>query len=553
MPDRGKCMFKLISLLLLLTVLNTGLVRAEGIANINVNGKIYQAKEGSYLVKYKASGIRAHANNRLHGQANAKVLQRFSYPEGLELIQVMPGANSTESLKAYRASGDVEYVEPNYIWYANALPNDTLFPQQWALNNIGQSGGVIGADANVLPGWLLTTGDKRVVVGVIDTGVDYSHPDLSNSMWVNNREIPGNRIDDDQNGFIDDVHGINAITGTGNPMDDNMHGTHVAGIIGAQQNNARGVSGIAPNISVAACKFLDASGSGSTASAITCLNYFRDLSRRSQNPVKMVATNNSWAGGPYSQALYDAIADNRRAGILFIAAASNEGQNNDVVNTYPANYFLSNVISVAATNRFDTLPSFSNYGRRSVSVAAPGVDILNTVPRGGYASLSGTSMAAPHVAGLAGLVASYYPNLSWVGIKNRIIAGGESTPAARSATSSGRRIAAYGENGVGSLTCINQQISARILPRASSVTMRLGQRLLLGILSINCEVSNRTSSMLTVSNGIRVTALTLQDNGLGYDQVASDGVFTGIFTASTTGNYTLRFPNNDAVSIRVIR
>lgn len=546
-------MGKLLSLFLFLTVLNTGTVLAEGIVNINVNGKTYQAKEGSFLVKYKSSSLGSQSSNRVHSLADAKVLQRFSFPEGLELIQIRSGVNSTESLKAYRESNDVEYVEPNYIWYANAEPNDTLFPQQWALNNIGQSRGLIGADTNILPAWLLTTGDQGVVVGVIDTGVDYTHPDLSNSMWVNSREIPGNRIDDDRNGFVDDVHGINAITGTGNPMDDNMHGTHVAGIIGAEQDNARGVSGIAPNISVAACKFLDASGSGDTASAITCLNYFRDLSKRSLSPVRVVATNNSWAGGPYSQALYDAIKDNGNAGILFVAAASNEGQNNDAVNTYPANYFLSNVVSVAATDRSDRLASFSNYGRRSVSVAAPGVDILNTLPGGAYGSLSGTSMAAPHVAGLAGLIASYYPNISWVGVKNRILAGGEITSAARTATASGRRIVAYGENGVGSLTCNNQKISTRVLPRASSVTMRVGQRLLLGILSINCEASNRASSMLTVSNGIRLTALTLQDNGLGYDQVTDDGVFTGVFTASTSGNYTLRFPNNDAVTIRVNR
>ena len=466
---------------------------SANIVDVEVDGKIYQAREGEFLVKYKKG--RAHSNNSIRTQSftGVNVIRRFAYPEDLELVKINPGVNAINSMSTFRNNSDVLYVEPNYVWHATDIPNDTYFSYQWGLYNEGQNGGTANADINILPAWDLTTGEKSVVLGVIDTGVDYLHPDLANNMWVNSLEIPNNGIDDDGNGFIDDIHGINAINHSGDPMDDNMHGTHVAGIMAAEHNNSIGVAGVAPNVSIAACKFLDASGSGDTASAIVCLNYFRDLTLRSEDPVRVVATNNSWAGGPYSQALYDAIKEHQDEGILFVAAASNEGQNNDRVNTYPANYFLSNVISVAATDRNDRLATFSNYGKVSVDVAAPGVDIASTIPSNQYASLSGTSMAAPYVAGLAGLIASFDDTLPWYGIKNLILTSGEATDGA-SYTLSGRRILAIGTNGYGALSCQDKGLVKRKLPRASSITLNVGQSVKLAILSVNCDKTTRSTS-----------------------------------------------------------
>jgi subtilisin family serine protease len=333
-------------------------------------------------------------------------------------------------------------------------------------------------------------------------------------------------------------------------MDDNMHGTHVAGIIAAQQNNGIGVSGVAPNVSVAACKFLDASGSGDTAGAILCLNYYRALATRAVNPVNIIATNNSWAGGPYSQALYDAIKANQDAGILFMAAASNDGQNNDSVETYPSNFYLPNLISVAATDNNDKLANFSNYGKVSVAVAAPGVDILATVPNGKYAYLSGTSMATPHVTGLAGLIASYRPSLSWIGIKNLILTGGESVSGANGTTYTGRRILAAGPNGTGSLTCSNQKIVKRVWPRASTVTVKLGQSVALGILSVQCENPTITVGGMSAA-AAAASPIRLTDTGTGVDLVAGDGIFSGTWTPSARGTFRLAFPGNDIVTVKV--
>ena len=203
------------------------------------------------------------------------------------------------------------------------------------MNNTGQSGGVADADIDAPEAWDISTGSHDVIIGVIDTGVDHTHPDLMANIWSNPGEIAGDGIDNDGNGFIDDMHGINAITSVGDPMDDQGHGSHVSGTIDAAGNNGIGVVGINHNVSIIGCKFLSASGSGSLFDALTCIDYFVDLKN---NGINVRATNNSWGGGRFSQALSDAITSSEEANILFVAAAGNDAYDNDAQASYPSGY-----------------------------------------------------------------------------------------------------------------------------------------------------------------------------------------------------------------------
>ena len=327
-------------------------------------------------------------------------------------------------MQGLRRDPRVRYAEFNYLLFACVTPNDPQFNQLWGLHNTGQTGGTTDADIDAPEAWNVTTGSASVLVGVIDSGVDYNHPDLNTNMWTNPGEIAGNGVDDDGNGYVDDIHGINAITNTGNPMDDYFHGTHVAGTIGARGNNGTGVVGVNWNVSIVACKFLSSNGSGSTSNAIQCfqyLNYLKNVQGRN-----VVITSNSWGGGGYSQALRDAMQGLDQPGMapLFHAcAAGNNNRNNDPRAYYPASYTLSNIVSVAATDASDLYASFSSWGSASVDIAAPGVSIYSTRPGNTYGNLNGTSMATPHVAGTAALVHAQFPGLSAAQVKQRILFG----------------------------------------------------------------------------------------------------------------------------------
>jgi thermitase len=341
----------------------------------------------------------------------------------------------------------VEYAEPNYIYElikpvqsvdvnslinppvdysaSNYTPNDPRFGELWGLKNTGsnepggRTPGVLGADIDALRAWDITTGSRNVTVAVIDTGIDYNHPDLQENMWVNVAERDGVAgVDDDGNGYVDDIYGYNFAVGNGNPMDGNGHGTHCAGTIGAIHNNGVGVAGVMDNVTFVAVKFLSDSGSGSTENAIKAVDYATKLN--------VDIMSNSWGGGGYSQALKEAIERASEKGILFTAAAGNSSSNNDQRASYPANYEVPNVISVAATTAQNTLASFSSYGRNTVHIAAPGHNILSTVQRNGYSVFSGTSMATPHVSGALGLLVAAEGRLPVADVKERLI--GTSVP-----------------------------------------------------------------------------------------------------------------------------
>ncbi|MEE8452775.1 MAG: S8 family serine peptidase [Thermoguttaceae bacterium] len=315
-----------------------------------------------------------------------------------------------------------EYVVSYEIDVARQLqmtPNDASYSQLWGLNNTGQSGGTADADIDAPEAWDISTGSSDIVVAVIDTGVNYNHQDLAANIWTNPGEIAGNGIDDDGNGFVDDVHGYDFINNDGDPMDDHGHGTHVSGTIAGAGNDGVGVVGVNWSSSIMGLKFLSASGSGYTSDAVSAVNYATMM--RTQYGVNVRVTSNSWGGGGSSTAMANAIEASGNAGILFVAAAGNSASNNDVSPHYPSNYNVFNVLSVAATDRNDNLASFSSYGATTVHLAAPGVSIYSTTLGNGYASWSGTSMATPHVSGVAALAWSVDPDATVADIRSAIL------------------------------------------------------------------------------------------------------------------------------------
>jgi len=273
-----------------------------------------------------------------------------------------------------------------------------------------------GFDIDAPEAWKIWTGEigKGITVAVIDTGIDYNHEDLKEQMWNNPLEIPDNGVDDDDNGYIDDIHGADFANDDGDPMDDQMHGTHCAGTIAGVGNNRFGVTGVAwRGVRLMALKFLDASGAGRTSDAIRAIDYAVAQGAK--------IASNSWGGGGSNSALRAAIEHAEAAGMLFTAASGNEGLNNDEVPSFPANYEIPNIISVASSTWEGELSDFSCFGNHTVHVAAPGSNIYSTVPGGGFATLSGTSMATPHVSGLAALVWMYRPMLSMHQVRQVII------------------------------------------------------------------------------------------------------------------------------------
>lgn len=366
------------------------------------------------IVKFKGGQFRLQALSEVKSQYRLQSIKEIRNLN-IYVFKLPKGKTPHEIIAELRKRPDVEYAEPDYIYTIRAtIPNDPLWNYLWGLVKI-----------QAPSAWDITTGSQSVVVAVIDTGVDYNHPDLQANMWK-----------DPATGY----YGKNCITGAPNPndpMDDNGHGTHVAGTIGAVGNNSIGVVGVNWQVKIMALKFMRNDGSGTTSDAIDCINY------AIQKGAHII--NASWGDYGYSQILRDAIASAKNAGILFVAAAGNESNDNDLIPLYPASYDLENIISVAATDKNDLLASFSNYGRNSVHVGAPGVDIRSTVPGNvyGYSDGTGTSMASPHVAGLAALLKAQNPNYTWRELKCRIMKGVDSAPDLNGKTITGGRINAY--------------------------------------------------------------------------------------------------------------
>ncbi|WP_283787659.1 S8 family serine peptidase [Bermanella sp. WJH001] len=327
---------------------------------------------------------------------------------------------------------EVLYAEPDYLVSIDSIPNDASFTQQWAVNNEQQTGGVFDADIDAVEAWGRTTDGSNVVVAVIDTGVNYNHSDLANNIWTNTDEIPGNGIDDDANGFIDDVHGYDFVNNDGDPMDDNDHGTHCAGIIGAEGDNGIGIAGTVHTAQIMAVKFLSASGGGQASDAIESILYAVD------NGANIL--NNSWGGGGFSQGILDAIEYANQRDVLFVAAAGNSSVNTDNSPNYPSGYDTQNMLAVASTTHADALSNFSNYGVTTVDLGAPGSDILSTVSNGGYDSFSGTSMATPYVAGAAVMIRSNYPSLSAIEVKQILMDTVDLVPSLNGKTVTGGRL-----------------------------------------------------------------------------------------------------------------
>jgi len=350
-------------------------------------------------------------------------------------VEHIAGISVEQAVTKYSDNTAVEFIEPNYILTADEIPNDPRFGELWGLRNLGQTGGTPGADISAVSAWDVFSGTSDVLIGVIDTGVDYLHPDLAANIYVNVNEIAGNGIDDDHNGFIDDVHGWDFINHDNDPMDDNGHGTHVSGTIGAVGNNSLGVVGVNWHVRIMPLKFLGSGGSGSTADAVSCVEYATMMGVR--------LTSNSWGGGGFSEAMRQAIADAGAAGILFVAAAGNDGTDNDLIPHYPASYSEPNVISVAATDDHDRLASFSCFGRTSVDLAAPGVSILSTMRSNAYAVLSGTSMATPHVSGALALIIGRFPAMSGADAKGLLLAGVDALPGLAGRMVTGGRLNAF--------------------------------------------------------------------------------------------------------------
>lgn len=390
-----------------------------------LEGNLGEHVPGEVIIKTKPGTTLSFDQGSLVEDFGAKVLYEFDTPEGIHKsetgeflhLKLPEGVSVAEAVAAMRKDGRVAFVEPNHTYglpevipgsvpemTSEAITNDPDIGKLWGLNNTGQTGGTADADIDAPEAWAVHKGLNQAQGGemlfVIDTGIDYNHKDLAGNMWSNPGET-GNGKDNDGNGVVGDIHGYNAYDNNGDPMDRHGHGSHCAGTIGAVGNNEIGVAGVNHNANIGAVKIFNDQGSTNAAAIIRGIQYTTKMGAR--------ITSNSWGGGAPNEGIKQAFAESPA---LHIAAAGNSGSNNDVRPHYPSNYDLPNMVAVAATDHNDNLARFSCYGENTVHIAAPGVDILSTVPGDKYASYSGTSMATPHVAGAALLIANANPGIS---------------------------------------------------------------------------------------------------------------------------------------------
>jgi subtilisin family serine protease len=402
------------------------------------------------LVKFR-SGVSQERIDEITSEMNDRIEDRIENAPGWEAVDDLDNANVDAIIAKYQSYSEVEDIEENYeislsqtttevrttltTYELMRYPKDPLFGEQWALANSGQRGGKEGADINATNAWGITTGSEEVVVAVLDSGVDYTHEDLKPNMWT--RPASMSPYQDEELGSIDDENGFNAVDNASDPMDENGHGTHCAGIIGAEGENNLGIAGVNWKVRIMPLKFMNKGGYGTTKDAIEAINYVIDRKKAGVN-VRIISA--SWGSTQRSRALETVIRKAYENDILFVAAAGNASTNNDRNPHFPSSYNVPNVISVAALDRNDQLAAFSNYGVKSVAIAAPGVDILSTWLGNAYEEKSGTSMATPVVSGVAALIIAEHPRMSVDDLRKRLLASTDPIVALKGKTATGGRI-----------------------------------------------------------------------------------------------------------------
>lgn len=375
------------------------------------------AVPNEYILELKSTPAVDYDLDRLSVALEARVLRRLHAANNLVVVEKK--GDAAAAINELRQNPLVAIAEPNYIYRIHALPNDPAILRTWGIRNIGQldwtaTRGLRGIDVDAERAWDITTGSRNVVVAVIDTGVNYTHSDLAANMWKNAREANGVAgVDDDGNGFVDDIYGYDFVNRDGDPKDDQSHGSHVSGTIGGVGNDGTGIVGVNWKVSLMAIKFLGRDGSGTVEGAVEAIDY----------AVKMGAhvINASWGGPENSQLLANAIARAGEKNVTFVAAAGNSGKDNDVVPHFPSNHESNNIIAVAALNNTGRKPFFSNWGARKVHIAAPGEGVYSSIHTQDYDVASGTSMATPHVVGAIALLLAKEPRLTPVEIRDRMI------------------------------------------------------------------------------------------------------------------------------------
>lgn len=376
-------------------VMRLGGMRSKGIALLISCWAFAPVWAKTYLVKFDNANHFESAADTL-AVDGLKVVGTHAVGQ-LAMVSTgsLEGKDLARALASLMQRDGVQYVVENFKLQMLDAPNDPQIDQQWSLKKVGATSA-----------WEQGVGSRNVVVAVIDTGVDFKHPDLAANMWKNSKEIAGNKIDDDKNGLVDDIHGYDFLDNDADPSDVTSsqnpgHGTHCAGIVGAVGNNAVGISGMSQEVAIMALRFIGPDGSGDLMAAIKAIDY-----AIAQKADIISASWGAQVQASQAQPLIEAIGRANEAGITFVAAAANSGANNDSVSMYPANADFPNVIAVAASDVNDGKPSWSNFGKAKVALAAPGADILSTLPQSKYGKLSGTSMATPMVAGMIALLQS---------------------------------------------------------------------------------------------------------------------------------------------------
>ncbi len=507
---------------------------------------------GELLVKFTPA-VRIAASADYRARMGVSSLKTYEIT-GAQHIKLPEGMTVEEALEIYRNDPDVEYAEPNYYRYATATPNDPSFGLLWGLHNTGQNvngaSGTSDADIDAPEAWETETGDSAVIVAVLDTGADWDHEDLSANIWSNDDE-PENGADTDGNGKVDDVRGWDFVNDDNDPDDDNSsggsyHGTHVSGIIGAEGDNAKGIVGVNWAVSIMPLKILDNAGSGTVADEVEAINY------AIANGAKII--NASFSGSSYSVLEYDAIKSAGDAGILFVAAAGNHGDDdvgpgwdNDAAGqaVYPASHDLANIIAVAATNQVDVRASFSNYGGVSVDVAAPGVNIYSTKAGNAYQYMSGTSMATPHVAGLAALIwAEDVVGYEYSDVKPRILNGVDVLSGLTGKVLMAGRINAN--------TCINPPGNSPDAPTGFSVSVLSSSQIGLSWTDVADDESGFKVERKTGSGGTYAHIATIEENAEAYTDTALTDGTTYYYRAcafSGAGNSSYSNEDNEATYI----